>query len=502
MHDESDIVEDDSHEDRELNVILEALAAAPRPALGGALRAQLPAPLKDSLTAENLSDVGKPPSVGELVDGRYRVEGVLGEGGMGIVFVATHLKTHRRVALKWLRFDASYRSASEQDVRLERFAREAHSAGRIRHPNVVDIYDAGTSPTGPFFVMEHLEGETLRARIERATFQWDEALQVFLPITAGVSEAHRCGVVHRDLKPDNILLAKQSDGSIRATILDFGISRLSSPDSLEEHASLTKTGAILGTPAYMPLEQLRAGGDLDARTDVYALGVVLYEMLSQHRPYVARNAADFAALIACERPTPLSRYRPDLRGARERVVMKALERSPSDRYQSVAAFADALAGAQRERPFAPYLRYSAGLALIGLALGYWTFSHSALPVSPVRAAPHAATGVLSSGLEGPSTLPIPAALSDMALAESQMLTAHAPKEQPLHPPKQRSRVAQPPGIASPEPLKPELVQPAAVPSRTLALDASDFSRPSPAHTPNSAAQPTAAPPIRLKREHF
>lgn len=510
MHDESDMPEDDAHEDaredRGLALVLGALAAAPRPRLGGALRAQLPAALQNAIQSEEpASQLGSPPALGDLVDERYRIEGVLGEGGMGIVFSATHLTTQRRVALKWLRFDRSYRSGSEQDARLERFAREARSAGRIRHPNVIDVFDAGTSTTGPFLVMEHLEGEPLRARIDRAAFSWDEALQVLLPVMAGVSEAHRCGVVHRDLKPDNVVLAKQTDGSVRAKVLDFGISRLSSPDGLEEHASLTKTGAILGTPAYMALEQLRAGGDPDARTDIYALGVMLYEMLSQHRPYVARNAADYAALIACERPTPLSRYRADLKGAREQVLMKALERSPKDRYQSVAAFAQALSCAQSGRQVTTYLIYAAAVAtaLIALALG---IGPAWAPVADVglgpQSSPTAADAASVVATRATAELEVPEAPAQSPAAKAAVTVSAT---QSL---RNRVRADDPAEVPRPERATPkrETHTPQVQTTRALALTASDFSRPGASLTPSVAGESSAenakAPPLVLDRTHF
>ncbi len=513
MHDdESAPPEDDAHDDRGLDSVLGALAAAPRPRLGNTLRAQLPAALRSAISSEAPGNhIGSPPAIGELVDERYRIEGVLGEGGMGIVFSATHLKTQRRVALKWLRYDGSYRSGSEQDARLGRFAREARSVGRIRHPNVIDVFDAGTSSAGPFLVMEHLEGETLRARIDRAAFSWDEALQVILPAMAGVSEAHRCGVIHRDLKPDNVVLAAQADGSVQAKVLDFGISRLSSPEGIQDHDSLTKTGTILGTPAYMPLEQLRAGGDLDARTDVYALGVMLYELLSQQRPFVARNAADYAALIACERPTPLSRHRPDLKGAREQVVMKALERNPQDRYQSVEAFAQALKEAAQGKKGPACVVYAvAACAMLGLAVGAWLLGSQP---PPVREAITAA--------QTPATPPQPAVQNAATIVTAQppveLEQPHAPTPSlsaapagsaptARQAPHKRARASEA-RVPRVEPSAPANThENRAGPSRSLALEATDFSRPSApgiaAEGSESTEKSAATPPLALDRAHF
>jgi tRNA A-37 threonylcarbamoyl transferase component Bud32 len=367
----SDDSQDEEFANSREDQLLRAVAAAPRPDAATMLAARALPELAETLTSHKGSE--RPPEAGELVDGRYRIEQGLGSGGMGVVFAATHVATGRKVALKWLISRGLYRTQSERDAAVQRFLREAQAAGRIKHPNVVDVYDAGTDPGAPYLVMEKLEGETLRARIERGTIGWDEALEVLVPAMHGVMAAHAQGVVHRDLKPDNIFLAQSAGGAIVPKVLDFGVSRLHVPDSAEP--SLTRTGTLIGTPAYMPLEQLRGEGNVDARTDVYALGVMLYEMLAGRRPYVARNAADFAALIASEPPSALGAHRPELRGAREAAVMKALARAPADRQASVQELIDQLGRAAVSRPRSRWPAIVAlSLALAGAGMGVWLWN--------------------------------------------------------------------------------------------------------------------------------
>lgn len=337
----------------------------------GALReVALPTPLRGlGGDAEGARSSAEIPEAGSVIDGRYRLESVLGSGGMGVVFAARHLQTDKPVALKWLSLSARQRGSRDRAQALLRFAREARAAGRIRHPNVIDVYDASSDERTPYLVMERLEGETLRARLERAPLSWSELVAVLVPALRGVAELHRQGIVHRDLKPDNVFLAKQGDSDVPcAKVLDFGVSLLRSVDAHED--SLTGTGAVVGTPSYMPLEQLRGADEIDERTDVYALGVVLFEALTGKRPWHARSAGEYGALLASARPTRLSTLKPELRGAREATIMKALEREPGNRHQSVEAFITALLQADKPRSRKRAwlaLAIALSVALLGLA---------------------------------------------------------------------------------------------------------------------------------------
>jgi serine/threonine protein kinase len=279
------------------------------------------------------------PAVNDVVDGRYRVEEVLGAGGMGVVYAARNLRTNKQVALKYL---ASAPGGPDRE-RVRRFMREALAAGRIRHPNVVDVYDVGGEASVPYLVMERLHGETLRDRLKRGPIAQQEALATILAAMEGVAEAHRQGVIHRDLKPDNIFLARDLTGTaLTPKVLDFGVSRISSPErELSSMTTLTRAGVVLGTPAYMPLEQLR-GRAVDVRADIYALAVVLYEMLSGRRPYEASREPELIVMLATLPPTPLRTHLPALDDRLEQVIQRALARNPADRYQTVDAFAEAL----------------------------------------------------------------------------------------------------------------------------------------------------------------
>ncbi len=335
------------------------------------------------------------PEPGAVLDGRYRLDAVLGAGGMGVVYTATHLTTGKHVAIKWMR--ARERSSDEQAKAAERFVREAKAAARIEHPNVVDVYDVGGDPLTPYLVMERLRGENLRTRLERQPLSWEEAVRLLAPVMQALGRAHAVGVVHRDLKPDNLFLAERPDGEHLLKVLDFGISRLASyGDDVE--VSLTRTGAMIGTPVYMPLEQLRGASDLDGRTDVYALGVVLYEALTGQRPFPARNPAEYGALLASSEPLPLSALRPELKGAREDVVMRALARDREDRFESMEAFREALlatAGptpalsSPRGRVLALALAGAAVCALLAIVLLRGS-PHEPLRVESEPARPHAA----------------------------------------------------------------------------------------------------------------
>jgi serine/threonine-protein kinase len=290
------------------------------------------------------------------------------------------------------------------------------------------VYDASSDEATPYLVMERLEGETLRARIERAPLSWDELLILLVPALRGVVELHRQGIIHRDLKPDNVFLAVEP-GSAQpcAKVLDFGVSLLRSVDALEE--SLTGTGAIVGTPSYMPLEQLRGDDSVDARTDVYALGVVLFEALSGRRPWQARSAAEYGALLASARPTRLSTLRPELKGAREAAIMKALERRPEDRHPSVEAFIAALLETSRPGTrIGTWLGLGAAVVAVAVALGLWR-SQAARPEvsSPGRTARSASVVVRSAGSLPQPVAPIREEVTPVAPAPAASTAGSAGK---------------------------------------------------------------------------
>jgi serine/threonine-protein kinase len=277
---------------------------------------------------------------GTMLSESYRVERVLGRGGMGVVYVVEHVDLERRFAAKVL-------ARTVGSTHLERLKKEARVASGIRHPNIVDVVHLGRRDDGSFFiVMELLEGEDLGARNDRqhhahpeAPWLPDEevrtyAKQIFDAITA----AHAAGVVHRDLKPDNVFLTTGPDGHTVIKLLDFGIAKAA--ESRRDHR-LTRTGQIMGTPLYMAPEQTRSTAEVDARADIYSMGVILYEMVTGAPPFEAETTFDLIVKHATEPPVPPRERRPDLPAAVETVILRCLEKSSEARYESAEALAHA-----------------------------------------------------------------------------------------------------------------------------------------------------------------
>jgi serine/threonine-protein kinase len=272
---------------------------------------------------------------------RFRIIGRLGEGGMGTVFLAEQIALgNRPVAIKLL-----HRSLVEDPEFLLRFHNEAASTARIHNPNVITVYESGQADdASPYIVMEYLEGVTLRQRIrERGAFPVPETVDIVQQTARGLSAAHRLGIIHRDLKPDNIFLTRGDEGEVVAKVMDFGIAKL------RQSATRTLTGMVLGTPAYMSYEQASGmpSDRLDARSDVYSLGVVTYEMLTGRAPFYADTPLGYVKQHVFEEPPPFRTIRPGLPVSPEIewVVMKALRKDREERYQTPVEFARDLAAA-------------------------------------------------------------------------------------------------------------------------------------------------------------
>jgi serine/threonine-protein kinase len=275
---------------------------------------------------------------GELIADKYRLERVLGEGGMGTVYAATNAFTGKPVAIKCLHADLT-----ENEDYTTRFLREAQVAGRIDHPNVVNIFDVGRHGSHIFLVMELLQGETLGARLERGPQDPVSFIQLMLPVLRGVHAAHRIGVTHRDLKPDNIFLPRGPDGEFReAKVLDFGISKMSEEIASAGRKQLTIEGTIFGTPHYMAPEQIRNARNTDARSDVYALGVIFYRALSGELPFDSETLPGLALRIVEGNAVPITDLCPDLDRELGDAIMRTLSVDPQHRFASVAAFGQAL----------------------------------------------------------------------------------------------------------------------------------------------------------------
>lgn len=289
-----------------------------------------------------------------LLDGKYEIDRLLGQGGMGAVFVATQHGIERQVAVKLI--NPSFVSNAQA---LERFKREALATGRVKHPNAITVYDFGVTTEGvAYLAMEYLAGFSLRDELARErVLEVQRVVEILGPVCSAVESAHRQNIVHRDLKPDNIFLEELDDGAVAPKVLDFGIAKLRSAQA--GAPDLTGEGSSIGTPAYMSPEQAK-GLHLDARSDVYALGVIAYEMLSGALPFQSTSPMGYLVQHMMEAPIPLSAANPRIPPPLEAVVMQALAKAPEERPQSALEFGRALATAA-ETSNAPKPSAAAGL---------------------------------------------------------------------------------------------------------------------------------------------
>ena len=274
-------------------------------------------------------------AVGTVLATRYRLEQALGEGGMGRVFAAVDQQLGRRVAVKLIRDDM------QDDSARDRFLREARSAAVLTHPNACQLFEVSEHEGNPFLVMELLQGESLADRLARERLAMDEAIAVILPLMDALTKFHEAGLIHRDLKPSNVFLTAQG-----VKLLDFGLARRTQRSDAVTAPALTVPGAIAGTMRYMAPEQL-TGDPVDARADVFALGVMLYEMLTARVPFGHGSNADWLNSVLTKDPPPLGD--PAL-STLDPIVTRALQRRPEDRFQSVEEMAAALRELTEEQP--------------------------------------------------------------------------------------------------------------------------------------------------------
>ncbi|HEY2514725.1 MAG TPA: serine/threonine-protein kinase [Polyangiaceae bacterium] len=297
--------------------------------------------------------------VGTVVEGKYRVEQVLGRGGMGVVVAATHVDLNEKVALKFLHVKESD-SENPEDFQA-RFALEARVCAKLRNDHIARVRDVAMwKGKVPFMVMEYLEGTDLR-RVVRAEKKLSvaKAAEYVIQICEGLAEAHAQGIVHRDLKPANMFITKRHDGAELVKVLDFGISKWSSGN---ETGELTKTGIMLGSPKYMSPEQLN-GSSVDARSDVWAIGAIFYEMLTGRPPYdFPQVTRTFVAIASGSPPPPPSTLEPSIPAEIDAVILRCLTHDRDQRMPNVAELAGSLLEAL-ESPFASQVRAQLGLAL-------------------------------------------------------------------------------------------------------------------------------------------
>jgi eukaryotic-like serine/threonine-protein kinase len=277
-------------------------------------------------------------NIGDVIAGKYRIDEILGSGGMGIVVAARHLSLDDVVAIKFL----SAELANDAHA-VSRFDREARAAAKIKSEYVARVFDVDRLPNGsPYMVMEYLQGADLSTLIEDGTPLAEERAVTFvLQACMGLSEAHAAGIVHRDIKPSNLFCVQRPNRDFTIKVFDFGISKLTlSSDSMK--AVITGTGAAVGSPAYMSPEQMRSSADVDPRTDIWSLGVVLYELLTGKLPFTGTSYPELCLKIAGAAPTPPREHRPDLSVRLEQVIAKCLEKERDRRFTSVGELAEAL----------------------------------------------------------------------------------------------------------------------------------------------------------------
>jgi len=337
------------------SMLVEIQAKKPAPASGSGTGVRTPLPPGNKAGAGGAARAGGAGGAAagldrastlsnQILDARYQVMKKLGEGGMSYVYLAREISSGETVAIKVL----SPRLASDKSS-VERLRREAGLAMRLDHPNVCRILRLGESEDGLIYlVMPFLEGELLSDREVRGG-PMDIALGVSLlrQMCAGLHHAHELQIIHRDLKPENVMLVPDDGGTERAVVMDFGLAKERRADPAI--AKLTATGIILGTPEFMSPEQIR-GKPLDARSDIYALGIVAFEMFTGKLPFQGRNAQEMMIARLRSQPVPIRQYRPDVPDAVEKALTKALQTNPDDRFTTAIEFSEALTGGGSAAP--------------------------------------------------------------------------------------------------------------------------------------------------------
>jgi len=337
------------------------------------------------------------PKPGDIIDGKYTLEGLLGKGGMGAVYRARHIKLGHRVAIKVMLADATNREAAQ------RFINEGSAASNIQNDHVVRVYDVDEENGYAFMVLELLEGEDLGQILDRlGRLPYHTAVAYVMQALQGVKEAHARGIVHRDLKPSNLFLATRPNGSAIVKVLDFGISKTNSGLLGQAPGVVTSTKAMLGSPLYMSPEQLRSSKNVDARADIWAIGIILFQLITNRLAFEGDNLGElFAAILETESP-PLRSLVPTVPEGLEAVVTRCLQRRPEHRFQTVA---------ELEQQLAPF-------AIAMTATGTPYSAPLPGPSMATRAMPTAFTGTPSSILNAPGTSP--------ALSQPQPNAMHSP----------------------------------------------------------------------------
>jgi serine/threonine-protein kinase len=407
---------------------------------------------------------------GQILLGKYRIERVLGVGGMGVVVAATHVTLEERVAIKFLLPDA----LKNQEA-VARFLREARAAVRIKSEHVARVTDVGTLETGaPYMIMEYLDGGDLGSLAKaRGAMPVETAVEYLLQACEALAEAHGMGIVHRDLKPSNLFVASRADGTPSVKVLDFGISKITGMGASGADLGMTKTTTIMGSPLYMSPEQMASSRDVDARTDIWALGAILFELLTGRVPFQADTITQLCAMILQQRAEPLRNFRPDAPEGLQMVISRCLEKDRNQRYANVADFANALAPFAPRRARLSIERVSRVVQAAGLSVTTRPGDEAAPPshIPPnSTSAPWAATGTGKKG----GGLKIAAAVIGLLLAGAVAAAVVVVKRGSVTP--------EPVASAPPAPLTDQLQAGAPAPA------------PQPEVVPTLTPAPSAAPP--------
>ncbi|HEX2871257.1 MAG TPA: serine/threonine-protein kinase [Polyangiaceae bacterium] len=440
---------------------------------------------------------------GDVLAGKYRVDRVLGAGGMGMVVAARHLDLNKLVALKFM-----LSSAAQNPEAAHRFVQEARSAAQLRSEHVAHVSDYGTLETGePYIVIEYLEGEDLGELLTRSgPLAVGFAVELMQQACEAMEEAHANGIIHRDIKPQNMFLTKRRKGTPCLKVLDFGLSKVALTGEAPAGLHQTNTAALLGSPLYMSPEQMRSARGVDHRADIWSLGATLYELLVGQPPFPAESLMELCVKLSNERPRPLRELRPDIPPGLEWAVLRCLEADPKARFQSVAEFSAALT------PFAGNAAAS--------AVAYGASPPAAAPQTPAAAvsndrfantgndAPATGSAQLApsgsanwGATQGPnakrsrSLLPVGVALGAVALGAVGWLLRGGAGSEAAPEPSANAAVSAPavaaaPAVA-PTPAAPE-------PAAALAPSASTQPAATPAPSASTAPAPAAAKTVAAK----
>jgi serine/threonine-protein kinase len=347
----------------------------------------------------------EPELVGTVLDGKFQIEKALASGAAGDVYEAMHLGLGARVAVKVLRPGVP----ETADLRRKRFMREARVAASLKSEHVVRVYDIVAPERGKtYIVMELLQGQTLAERVKRGALPVAEAVDFVLQAAKPLAEMHDEGIVHRDVKPSNLFLARDADGKERIKLLDFGVAAFQQPVARAD-SSLTLSEAVVGTPRYMAPEQVESSKKVDARADVWALGVTLYELLGGKPPFDGQTVLAVLNQIEHQDPRPLAQVRPEVPAALVAVVQACLAKDPAGRPASARALAEALVaatGAGRRRPDPRKVAVVVGAAVV-LAVGIALLMRPG-PEAPAVASEPASVNATPTPAPTPTPTPAPA----------------------------------------------------------------------------------------------